>query len=434
MILRESSQSSRSVFGIFLLLSLAVSLLFGFTHTPTWQDAAQYSAYATNLISGNGYSLDGQGFSNFREPGVPFFLALVYGIFGNENVTAVTLVQAVLLACIAMMFFVMLRMIGTPRWGMLLGLLVIIFPSYGYYTHEVGSELLFTFFVSLSAFLAFLIWRSEQDGYASPVLYLLLGVAIGYGTLVRIQFLFYFPMLLAFSLLFLRRYINWKKSLLSLFAFGVLIGGWSLVCYQHTGSASLTTGRPELILHGRAVRAQLSYRELGAYYVAWIHKRVSSDYIDPMLARADLVGLTAGYVARASTTAAIERIKQEDLAIIKSNPLHFLAGNFIEVAKLYYIEYLYTPYLGRVVRAGMYGVLYLFTLFGVWSLWYARKRLHAGGIALLTIMSLLVIYNTAVLSFFDTIPRYNTPFLVFFIAIGVLGASEYFANRRALRE
>ena len=429
----KNSNAGCWIFGLFLLLSLISSLLFGFTHTPTWQDASEYSAYATNLVSGNGYSLDGKVFSNFREPGVPFFLALVYSIFGNENITAVTLVQVVLLAFVAMMFFVMLRMLNYPKWGVVLGALVVLFPSYGYYTHEVSSELLFTFFVTLSAFLLFLIVMNEKEGGATSTLYLLFGVVAGYGALVRIQFLFYVPMLAVVTLLFLRKHISWKKLLLTLFAYGVLVGGWALICYIHTGSTALTTGRPELILHGRSVRAQLSYHELGQYYVAWVHKRVTSDYIDPMLKRADLVGLTADYVAAASTTESINRIKKEDIAILKANPLHYLAGNFIEIAKLYYIEYLYTPYLGRVVRAGMYAGLYLFTLIGAYLLWRYRKNIDVETWSLVAIMSSLIFYNAAVLSFFDTIPRYNTPFLTFFLAIG-LGASTYWRNRKALRE
>lgn len=429
----KNNKALLKVFGLFLFLALINSLCFGFTHIPTWQDASQYSAYATNLISGNGYSLDGKGFSNFREPGMPFFLALVYALFGNENITAVTLVQALLLALTALIVFVLLKRAGYRKGGIAAGALVALFPSYGYYTHEVGSELLFTFFAALTALLLCVVAKNGEER-VSPTWYLLLGVVAGYAALVRIQFLFFIPLCFVVALVLLRKHISWKNLLLTLFSYAVLIGGWAFVCYSHTGSTALTTGRPELIIHGRAVRAELSYKELGQYYVAWVHKRVSSDYIDPMLKRADLVGLTADYVAAASTSESIARIKKQDVHVIATHPMHYLAGNFIEVAKLYYIEYLYTPYLGRVARAGMYAALYLFTIAGLVGVWLQRKKLSLEAKTLLLIISALVLYNAAVLSFLDTIPRYNTPFLVFFIMAGVLGLSEFRKSRQALRD
>ncbi len=430
----KNNKFAVQVFGLYIFLALLNSLLFGFTHTPTWQDASQYSTYATNLISGNGYSLDGKGFSNFREPGMPFFLALVYSLSGNENITVLTLVQAFLLALCAFIAFVLLRHAGYSRGGVIAGSLIALFPPYGYYTHEAGSELLFTFFVTLTTLLLFVTTRKGVVQHISPTWYLLLGVVAGYAALVRMQFLFFVPLFVVFAAVFLRKYLSWKNLFLILFGYSVLVGGWSLVCYSHTGSFALTTGRPELIIHGRAVRAELSYRELGQYYVAWVHKRVTSDYIDPMLKRADLVGLTADYVLAASTSEAIARIKKQDMDTIAARPMHYLAGNFIEVAKLYYIEYLYTPHISRTARAGMYASLYLLTTLGLWSLWRSRKQLRRETVALVLIMSALVLYNAVVLSFLDTIPRYNTPFLVFFVMTFVLGLAELQNRRQALRD
>lgn len=430
----QNNKDILSPLGFFVLLSLVASLLFGFTHTPTWQDASQYSAYATHLSSGQGYSLDGVSFSNLREPGYPLFLALVYGLFGNENIFMVTLVQAFLLSLVAWVFFLIMKGIGYVRPGLILGAMIILFPSYGYYTHEVGSEILFMFCVALLFSLSFLVLKKEKEGGVDPGWYLLLGGVIGYGTLVRVQLLFLLPIMGLIVLLFFRRYVPWKGVVLTFVSFGILIGSWSLVCFKYTGSFALTTGRQELILHARAVRAELSYKELGQYFIAWIHKRVSLEYIDPMLQRADLVGIISAYTASATTPEVIAQIKQQDLRIIASRPMHYLAGNFIEVGKLYYIEYLYTPYLSKFVRAGMYTLLYLWTIFGIWALYAFRKHMKKEILELCVLVTILVSYNAFILSFFDTIPRYNTPFLVFFLMIGMLGVLVYKEGKATLRE
>ena len=70
-------------------------------------DSEQYNLYAKNIALGNGYTADseGKGFSNYREPGYPLFLSLIYKTLGVENFKAVKMAQMVLLAITAFVVF-----------------------------------------------------------------------------------------------------------------------------------------------------------------------------------------------------------------------------------------------------------------------------------------------------------------------------------------
>src|SRR3569623_1986173 len=78
---------------LLILLSPFIYFFIGLPAPSLGSDAAGYSAYATNLIEGNGNSLDGSTFSNFREPGYPLLLAGTYALFGNENTLPIVILQ-----------------------------------------------------------------------------------------------------------------------------------------------------------------------------------------------------------------------------------------------------------------------------------------------------------------------------------------------------
>src|SRR3989344_9066568 len=92
----------KDLWALVLMMALAIAnfTAFGLIHDPGWKDAADYSAYAKNLILGNGYSLDGIAVSIYREPGTSFYLVPFYTMFGIETpfaIFAAQVTQALLL-------------------------------------------------------------------------------------------------------------------------------------------------------------------------------------------------------------------------------------------------------------------------------------------------------------------------------------------------
>ena len=405
---------------IFIFCALCNTFIFGFTHKPSWDDASQYSAYASNLASGNGYSLDGKSVSIFREPGYPLFVSILYKVFGHENLRAVFVIQAVLLGLIGLLIYFLFLKIEHPTTGFIAGITVSFFPIYGYYAAELLTELLFTFLL-LSIFYTIYVIVQEKNEDERYLLYCALGLLCGYTTLVRVQFLFFLP-LLALTLLLCREY-TWviKRMLPALLVFVLIIGSWISYSYIHTKSPSLTEGRQGVILYTRVARAELSYTDQVRYLVSWLERSIpGSDWRNNYyLNNYDWSGTSQAYEKLATSPEQIEILKKENIDTIIQNPGRYLFGNFIELVKLLYLEHLKSPILSGIFRAFLYTVVYLWFLFGIIRLIQSKKHTELG---ILQISLLLFIsYNIITLTFLDTIPRYNTPYLVFFILIGFVG-------------
>ena len=191
------------VFAGLLAISVTNFLVFGLNHIRSWKDASQYSAYASNILQGS-YSFDGQHFSALREPGYPFFLAFLYKIFGNENLLAVCFVQALLLGVLGFFIYSIFTESGYRKIGVICGACVSSLPFYGFYSNEILSEFLFAFFLGLTFYVCAFILRARGN---VPWFWLvLLGVACGYQSLIRFQFVFFLPFIIICFLVFVRPY------------------------------------------------------------------------------------------------------------------------------------------------------------------------------------------------------------------------------------
>ena len=393
-------------------------LIFGLNHVRSWKDASQYSAYASNLILGNGYSVDGIAFSAWREPGYPFFVATIYKIFGNENLLAVCFVQAVLLGVLGFIIYKTFAEFGKWKYGVLAAVCVSGLPFYGFYSNEILSEFLFAFFLGLVFYVCARIMRLR--GAVSWHWYAVLGLVCGYVSLVRFQFVFFLPIILIFFLIVLRPHPLhvFRNMGISLIIAAAILGSWASYVHKNTGVFAVAAGRQQEMLSIRAARAQLSYRDLTQYLHDWMYRSISGGEGTKLLYDNEFKNLYRLYNLQATTTESATRVKNENIAIVLSHPGHFLYGSFIEAIKLAYIEHDYSDSVNRYVRAGMYVALYAFFLFGLVQLFLGGNR----EIRSLGVLALIMIaYNFLVLTMLDTIPRYNTPYLFLYITIGFCG-------------
>jgi 4-amino-4-deoxy-L-arabinose transferase-like glycosyltransferase len=251
--------------------------------------------------------------------------------------------------------------------------------------------------------------------------YAALGALCGYATLVRTQFLFFLP--LTCIVLVIADRAAWKevatKSLASLGLLVIIVGTWGLYVERHIGHIALTEGRQELVLNIRATRAKLSYPELTRYAFEWIQRSLTGGAHFALLDANEAKGITQRYYAVATSSALIQKIKQENLHTIITHSGHYLYGNLIEVMKTAYIEHDYTDSQSRYFRPILYALLYAFFVFGlIQTIRYSTLKDMR---RLVLIALLFPAYNFFILSFFDTVPRFNTPFLLFYIVVGCVG-------------
>lgn len=411
------------------LVLLVLPMLFFFVGIPTGQgfggDSISYNAFATSIAEGHGYTVDGSTFSSFREPGYPLFVAILYKLFGMQNVAAVFFAQSILLGLLGVIVYRIFAREGEEYVGYVAGLATVLLPSYGLYAHQLLTEISFAFL--LGALLHFVYKIALLGDKAGWRLYAAAGLVAACASLVRIQLIFFLPFLCLCYLMFVRPPLwpTLKKMALAGAVFATVVGGWLIYVHQNTGSYSPTTGRQEMVLYMRAVRAQLSYKELTQYAVDWLHRSTSGGAETLLLQHNEYHDLQLYYGKTFITPEQIAAEKKKDFATLKANPGHYLYGNLIEAVKLSYIEHDYSDFLNRYLRAGVYIAIYGLFLSGLVQLILKRKSNQREMTYLSAIAALFIVYNYLALTPFDTIPRYNTPYLFLYMVVGLAGVALY---------
>lgn len=405
---------------LFFVLIVLVGInfaLFGFNQALPSGDASNYYDYGRNIALGNGYTLDGKTFSALREPGYPFFVAAIFKIFGIGNLTAVKIIQVLLLAAAAYFICLCFELYGEKTKGLLAALATVLIPSFGYYSNLIMPEILFLFYLVLSLYILLGIFKKPAG--SGP--YLVLGILFGVITLTR-SHLFFFPIML--GILLLSVFKNPKNIFILYLSFFFLISSWVGYIYYKTGEFAITQGRMELHLFVRAERSKLSYSELADYGIAWVKRSLSGGASYDILDNYEIKGLKKNYQDELAKGVPFGAIRKRSVEIIFQNWGHYLFGNFIEVIKLLFVEHLFPPVsnlLNRAVRLGIYLAVYGVFILGIVKYLLNRPR-HLR--QFLGVLGFFVLYHLVLLSFFDPVPRFNTPYLVFYLMIGIVGLAN----------
>lgn len=261
---------------------------------------------------------------------------------------------------------------------------------------------------------------------------MLCGLAFAAATFIRVQMLL-FPMLYALVVLALSR-DQLKKAVQSvavvLFVYLVPVLVWSGVVYAHTGNFMITEGRQEMLLHVRAVRSTLTYSQQTSYAKEWVVRSVSGGETDlPLLLAYDLKGIKNEYKKIAISPERIQEIKKEDIQTIKNNIGPYLFGNMIELMKMLYIEHDYSGYMNKYFRLATYISMYSVFLFGLWAIFHRLSGVSKEMQMSIGVTLLIIIYHLGLLTFLETVPRFNTPLHGLYVLVGVMGIGHWWASR-----
>lgn len=406
---------------IFILMLLAASIsffLFGLNeYTVPSGDSEQYNLYAKNIALGNGYTADseGKGFSNYREPGYPLFLSLIYKTFGVENFKAVKIAQMILLAITAFIVFKTFQLFNFTRTGLVTGSAFALLPLYAYQANLLQSEL-WTIFLLISSFFLILKILGKKEGISH---YILLGIVFALLGLTRVHTLL---MPFIFAGIFYWKNKPSRHIITSMAIVAVTVLFWAIYVYSNIGTFAITKGRGELHLYTRSIRATLPYNQQIHYFVSWIKRSALHGASNEILEKYDPWPLTIQYGALISEGRTEDELREESIARIKQNLGRYLFGNPMEIAKMMFVEHLFppvSPLLNRTARVMIYLVIYLIFIIGVVSSFMFSKNKQF--YALINVGLIYIAYHWIVLSFFDVIPRFNTPYLGLYLIMGIAG-------------
>jgi 4-amino-4-deoxy-L-arabinose transferase-like glycosyltransferase len=195
---------------------------------PTINDMGVYDQLATNLLSGKGYiSQLEPHFRSWRAPGYPFFLLVVYFIFGHHALP-VLLLQSLLGALTCALIYLIGQEIFNRRIGIIAGLICAVDPEMIHWTAKMLTETLFIFLLTLLVLLCVRLTQSR------PVFLIVgAGLVLGYATLVRPNILLLIPFLILYFLFFvegsIQKRIIWASVLLIVCA--LVVSPWTVRNY-----------------------------------------------------------------------------------------------------------------------------------------------------------------------------------------------------------
>jgi 4-amino-4-deoxy-L-arabinose transferase-like glycosyltransferase len=192
--------------GAAFMARLGYSLFKGIGREPgtASADASYYSHYAWNLAQGKGLSgpepgREGDAPSALIPPGLPAFYAAIYVVFG-KNYAVVRLAQCLLSAVTVILIFALAKAILNERAAWVAATALAFYPVAIYYSDEMLSETLYTFFLLLSFWLC-IVWFAPRP---TVVKALLCGGVLGLTALIRPVILPFLPLVVLWGLFVLK--------------------------------------------------------------------------------------------------------------------------------------------------------------------------------------------------------------------------------------
>lgn len=220
---------------VFIILAIYTVLLVAFTilnydFLIISDDTESYVSVAENLIAGKGFA-NAEGLPDgFRTPGYPLFIAAVLLLGGN--VLAVVIVQLIL--CVGALYLTYRTCIITglsEKYALVCTGLFLLDLSLYIYSATAISDAFFYFVLVVCAY--FLAKFTKTKKFIHLVLFF---IALNFALSVRPILMYYNGLVCIFILvLFFFKKASIKSLLVSVLAFALVFGGWSLRNYVQNG-------------------------------------------------------------------------------------------------------------------------------------------------------------------------------------------------------
>ncbi|MCK9615026.1 MAG: glycosyltransferase family 39 protein [Candidatus Omnitrophica bacterium] len=440
--------------GVIFVMALIVRLypVIGTTETAyrygfgIFGDTELYHVIAYNLYKGNGFSgtddgrafgLKGGGTNIEYEPAItrgpvyPFFISMVYKIFGSEknmesihtwriNLDKVRIVQCFMDAFVCILVFLITFLICQKSFfPAIISALLYCFSFYNiFYSRALLSECVTTFLLTLMLLFCILSLKYNKIYY-----WILAGICLGLTTLSRPEYLF-FTLVFAFYTLIVghRHILNvLKKSLIFVVATAIIIAPWTVRNY-------LTFKKPILVSVG-ALGTSLyigtletndnwkSWNEMPVDKASFRQEQVTAKYLYDSAIHFTLLG-------------SIKVKEFEDILIklslkrIRNKPLESFKIWIMRIPRLWYQFYI--PMYGCREASGNFFIFYF--VFAVYSFWKSRRE----EIILAFPIVLLFIYLTLIFLPLHIEPRYGVALMPCIISLAGIGIWKFVSLAKIL--
>lgn len=397
---------------------------FGFPLHEIAADALGYDTIAWNITQGFGFSLQSGAPTPMRAPVYPFFLSIIYFIFGHSLLMA-TLAQALLGALTCFFTYDIANRLFGRKVGLLSAWLSCLYPVFIIYGGLLLSEILFAFLFILT--ISFFV-RSENGNKERWLI--LSGLVLGIATLTRPTTIL-FPMGMFMAFLISGSGHSVRKILIATLAFGFAILPWTARNYKQFG-----VFLPVAVGGGVATYATGHMTE-GLTYLQGLE--ILAEERKVFESSADFnVGINPEIkFDRKIRDEGIERIKknftQYVFVVLKRIPKYWLSSHssvFGVDRSLgeYMKEKSYFPVMFRIGLILFHGMLMVMAFLGML---YSIRSFRKWSILLL----IFLYFNMHI--FFDMCPRYFIPifpYIFIFCSVFIITAREKLSLMRGIKK
>lgn len=221
---RDNKKILLILFALFLLMRVGTALFLGQKITAA-NDSMAYHRYAQTIAESSSWLTSADFEGSERAPGYPLFIAAVYFLFGENNVTAVYIFQALLNVLTCLYIYKLSSRVFDKRAAFLSFVWSGLYVFYFYYMGFLLRETLIFFLIIVFFYYLYLTMTDEEKRSKNFWLF-----SASYIFLVHTdaRYLFYLPFLLILFIRYRPFFRGIKEYLLFLAAFVLMLVPWTV--------------------------------------------------------------------------------------------------------------------------------------------------------------------------------------------------------------
>ncbi|MEW6039938.1 MAG: glycosyltransferase family 39 protein [Elusimicrobiota bacterium] len=365
----------------------------------TLDDASSWDNVAYNIISGMGFIESNGQPTYFRLPVYPLFLGSIYYIFGHNYFIAKAANSIVDSITVVILMLIAFKAFNDSTISVITGILLAIYPPLLVYNGIIGTEILYTFLLSLSIYL--LMYKR----------YMISGIVMGVATQCRsTTILFPFFFLILYFLLNKEKTfkVNLKKALAFVIPFIIILLPWSIRNYRvFDVFTPVNVGAGHLFWSGTSIELKGMHAIGGKNDLGNVYPELQKY----SMMKRDQIAFEKGF----------ENIYRHPFGFIKLTAKKFIWFLFQPVGQV--LAEKFSPAAGKL----LYFPHTLLVLLAGAGIYFSRGAFRA----LLPVTSILL-YFTIMHSIISTIPRYRLPIEPYILLFAVY--SVFYIHNKYFRK
>ncbi|MCK5510461.1 glycosyltransferase family 39 protein [Candidatus Parcubacteria bacterium] len=399
-------------------------------------DGDQYNELALSMLNDGSFSINGE-ISMMREPGYPFFIYLIYQLFG-VSIFIVCVFQAFIHFAIVLLTYYLTDKIFNKKIARISSILVILFPNLYILSSTLLSEVFACFLVMMFFLFYYLAQRKNANiFFALASLFL--------GGLVLVKSMFALFVIFVVIIIFLNeksvvKKFGYKKPLLMFLFFALVVFPWIARSYTHFNEVSIAS-RGGNMIYTRALKNLYSFDESLKYTISVlsgeyiVRRYIDNNYIFEE-SWADSSGLNAftDNINNSEDKNNYDKLdilmRQESKRLILEHPFKYLYYGIVEISNLnspmIYQEKHFSIFHDNIYSNTFVKVLCILIMRLIWLIFLSMAIYGIINIVVKRkknayIFVLMIFYVNGILFFLQGNPRFLIPIFPIYLILASFG-------------